>query len=264
MTMSDVSPESASAHDASHPAPDPGTFQPWPTGSPAGVFPPQPPPRRTRGPLIGFVAGVVAIALGLGGYLVVRNLENRNNKPVATSSQGRSGGITVAGHGIKMTFPHGWVNVPTSVNQFRQFINDFKAKYRHIPAALQREIENPQVLSSLAMLVVRFDGQGNETENLNALVTSSAVPPSEMVTQLKSGQGPAQFGATNVRYSVTSFGKYPGVLVSYTLRAGGVTLYGAQSYLDAASDTVVTTVTSQSSATSATDLRHIVGTLRFT
>jgi hypothetical protein len=225
---------------------------------------PAPPPRRTRGPLIGFVAGAIVVALGLGGYLVVNNLENRNNKPVATAAQANSGGITVAGHGIKMTFPRGWVNVPTSVNQARQFLRNFEDKYRHIPATLQNEVNNPQVLSTFAMFVVRFDALGNVAENLDALVAPAATPPSQMIAQFKSGQGPAQFGATNVHYTVTSFGKYPGVLVTYVLRTQGITLYGVQSYLDGPANLVVTTITSKSNATIQTDLRQIVDTLRFT
>jgi hypothetical protein len=217
-----------------------------------------------RGPLIGFVAGAVAVVLGGGGYLVAHNLSaSRNNTPVATSSQAKSGGITVGGHGIKMTFPAGWVNVPTSPNQFRQFIKEFEDKYGHIPAALQSEVNNPQLLSGLAMLVVRPNGQGNASENLNALVAPFDVPPSQMVAQLKSGQGPAQFGATNVHDVVTQFGKYPGVLVTYTLRIKGLTVYGAQSYLEGPVHMVVTTVTSEDPAISKADLRQIVDTIRF-
>lgn len=274
--MSDVGPESPSAYDSSAPdgAADPNANQSWPGATPGGAYPgpdlitgqslPQPPARRMRGPLIGFIAGAVAVALGGGGYLVVHNLESGNNKPVATSAQARSGGITVAGHGIKMTFPAGWVNVPTSVNQARQFMKNFEDKYRHIPAALQNEVDNPQVLSSFAMLVVRFDALGNDTANLDALVTSPGPPPSQMISQLESGQGPAEFGVTDVHYTVTSFGEYPGVLVTYTLSVQGITLYGAQSYLDGPASTVVTTVTSKSSATSQADLTQIVDTISFT
>jgi hypothetical protein len=217
-----------------------------------------------RGPLIGFIAGAVAVVLGGGGYLVAHNLSaNRNNTPVATSSQARSGAITVRGHGIKMTFPAGWVNVPTSRNQFRQFIKLFEDKYGHIPAALQSEVNNPQLLSGLAMLVVRPNGQGSTSENLNALVAPFDVPPSQMLAQLKSGQGPAQFGATDVHESVTNFGTYPGVLVTYTLRVKGLTAYGAQSYLEGPVHMVVTTVTSEDAALSESDLRQIVDTISF-
>ena len=218
-----------------------------------------------RGPLIGFVAGAVAVVLGGGGYLVAHNLSaNRNNTPVATSSQARSGGITVRGHGIKMTFPAGWVNVPTSPNQFRQFIKDFEDNHGHIPAALRSEIDNPQLLSSLAMLVVRPDGQGNVSENLDALVAPFDPTPSQILAQLKSGQGLAQFGATDVHESVTNFGKYPGVLVTFTVRVKGRTTYGAQSYLEGPVHGVVTSVTSQDAATGEADLKQIVDTISFT
>jgi hypothetical protein len=215
--------------------------------------------------LIGFIAGAVVVAVSLGGYLVAHNLSaNRNNTPTATSAQAKSGGITVAGHGITMTFPAGWVNVPTSPNQFQHFIKVFQNKFHHVPANFQSEVNNPQVLSSFAMLVFHFQGTGNFAENLNALVAPSELSPSQMMAQLKSGQGPAQFGATDVHYSETTFGKYQGVLVSYSLHVEGITVYGAQSYLDGPVNMVITTVTSRSAATSEADLTQIVDTIRFT
>jgi hypothetical protein len=214
--------------------------------------------------LIGFVAGAVVVAVGLGGYLVVHSRSvNRNNTPVASSSLAKSGGITVTGHGIKMTFPAGWVNVPTSPNQARQFVKNFADKY-HISAELKSEVDNPQVLSSFAMLVLRVIAQGNFTESLNAIVAPFPLQPSQMIAELKSGQGPAQLGATDVHYNVTHFGRYPGVLVTYSLLVHGITVYGAQSYLDSPAHMVVTTVTSRAAVTSEADLKKMVDTIRFT
>lgn len=250
-------------------APDPGAFQP-PFGAPPpggypGMYPvaTQPPRRRLRGPLIGFLAGVVAVALAVGGYAIASNISNSGNKPISTSVHAKSAGITVTGHGIELAFPAGWQNVPTSPNQLRQFINDFTAKFHHVPSQLQSEVNDPQVLSTFAMLVFHFDAQGNATENLNAIVESGQATPSEMISELKTGQGPAQFGATDIQYSSTTFGAYPGVIVTYSLSAGGITLYGAQSYLDGPSKLVITTVTSQSAATSKADLTQIVDTIKF-
>jgi hypothetical protein len=102
----------------------------------------------------------VAVALAVGGYAIASNLSNSGNKPISTSVHAKSVGITVTGHGIQLTFPAGWQNVPTSPNQLRQFINDLTAKYHHIPSQLQNEVGNPQVLSTFAMLVFHFNGQG--------------------------------------------------------------------------------------------------------
>jgi hypothetical protein len=216
-----------------------------------------------RGPLIGFVAGAVAVALAVGGYEIASNVSNSNNKPISTSVHAKSNGITVSGHGIQLTFPAGWENVPTSPNQLRQFINDFTAKYKHIPSQLQSDISNSKVLSSFAMLVFRFNGQGNVTENLNAIVEPGVATPGEMIAELKSGQGPAQFGASDVHYSATRFGKYPGVLVTYSVQGQGITVYGAQSYVEGPVDVVITTITSQAAAISDTDVAKIVDTLKF-
>lgn len=218
-----------------------------------------------RGPVIGFVAGALAVVLAGGGYLIDHAITaNQNNTPIATSSHAKSGGITVAGHGIQMRFPAGWENVPTSPNQLRQFIKNLEAQHRQLPAAVQSDINNAQFVSSVAMLVFRSAGQGAFRENLNAIVEPGQATASEMLAQLKAGQGPAQFGATDVQYSVTTFGQYPGVLVTYALDVQGVTVYGAQSYLIGPQDVVITTVTSQAAATSASDLKKIVDTIRFT
>lgn len=276
--MSDVSPDSASARDESSPAPDlpagfgaagPGAFQPPfgtpPPGAYPGMYPaPTPPPsRRLRGPLIGFLAGAAAVALAVGGYAIASNLSSSANKPISTSVHAKAAGITVTGHGIELAFPAGWQNVPTSPNQLRQFINDFEAKFHRIPSQLQSEADNPQALSTFAMLVFHFNAQGNATENLNAIVEPGVATPSEMISELRAGQGPAQFGATDIQYSSTKFGAYPGVIVTYSLSAGGITLYGAQSYLEGPSELVITTVTAQAAGISAADLRQIVDTIKF-
>jgi hypothetical protein len=58
-------------------------------------------------------------------------------------------------------------------------------------------------------------------------------------------------------------GTYPGVIAAYSLKADGVTLHGAHSYLDGPSKLVMTKVTSQAAAISETDLRKIVDTIKF-
>src|SRR5215469_16269436 len=142
-----------------------------------------PPPRRRRGPIIGVVVGAAVVALGAGGYLVARNVSASNNKPVAISAHDRVGGITVSGRGITMTFPKGWVNVPTSPNDFEHFIKVFTDKYGHVPAALKSEISNPALLHTFAMLVFNFGASGSGKENLDALVTAAPATPSQMQAQ---------------------------------------------------------------------------------
>jgi hypothetical protein len=256
-------------------APAPDAYGSGYASAPGGPFPglgldpaaiqsvPQP-SRRRRGPLLGFIVGVVVVALGVGGYLIANSLSSRNNKPVATSSLGKSGGITVSGRGIQMTFPAGWVNVPTSPNQFQQFIKDIESRYPHISSALKNYINDPQILSTFAMLVYNDNSQGDVTENLDALVGPGTLPPSQMMAQLKSSTAISSLGATNVHMTVTTFGQYSGVLVTYTIQAAGVTAEGAQAYLDGPQNLVVTTVTSANSATSVRDLRKIVDTIKFT
>src|SRR5215475_582699 len=244
--------------------PESGGFAPPASGPyPTQPYPVPPPTRRRRGPVIGFVVGAVVVALGVGGYVIARNVSAGNNKPVATSAQDRTGGISVSGRGITMTFPKGWVNVPTSPNDFEHFIKVFTDKYGHVPAALKSEMSNPALLHTFAMLVFRFGAGGSGVENLDALVTAAPATPSKMEAQIASGEGPAQFGATDVRSRVTSFSSYPALLVTYTLRANGMTFYGAQSYVDGPGKLAVVTVTSLSAGTSESALKQIVGTITF-
>lgn len=225
---------------------------------------PQAPPRRRRGPIIGVIVGAVVVALGAGGYAIAHALSNSgNNKPVAVSTHVVSNGTSVSGHGITMTFPSGWVNVPTSPNDFEHFIKVFEGKYGHVPAALQTELSNPALLHSFAMLVYRFGPDGSVAENLDALVTPAVATPAQMQAQLNSGQGPAQFGATNIQNSTTSFNSYPALLVTYNISTQGKTFAGAQAYVDGPSSMAVVTVTASSAATAESDLKQIVGTIKF-
>lgn len=272
--MSELDPESAvapggyAAPGAGQPQPWPGPAQPWAgppgTGYPGPYATPQPPPRRSRGPLIGFIVGVVVVALGAGGYAIAHTLSTSgNNKPIATSTRAVAGGTSISGHGITLTFPKGWDNVPTSPNDFEHFIKVFESKYGHVPAALQSEMSNPQLLHSFAMLVYKFGSNGSVAENLNALVTPAVATPSQMMTQLKSGQGPAQFGARNIQYRITNFATHPSLLVTYTVSTQGRSFSGAQAYVDGPASMAVVTVTSSSPATSENDLKQIVGTIKF-
>jgi hypothetical protein len=255
---------------------DPATFQlqartpataafAWPYPM-ADSTAPQRPWRRIRGPLIGFVAGAVAIGLAWGGYAIASHASVKNNNPVASSSPSRSGGITVTGKGIEMTFPVGWVNVPTSPSQLEQFIQSFTSRYKHvIPASVQSEMDDPELLSSFAMFVFRVNGQGSYTENLNALIPPPGLPSSasQVLAQLKTGQipNPTVLGATDVEYKLTSYGNYPSVLITYTVHADGITAYVAQAYLEGPK-LVIATVSSFA-PTGAGDLRRILDTIRF-
>jgi hypothetical protein len=267
-----VEPSLTATIDPSAAARDPG---PWSEGTSAASLPsavptdnepvPERTARRLSGPVIGFVAGAVVVAVGFGGWLIAHTLSvSTKTTPVATSSHAKAGGITVTGNGITMRFPVGWVNVPTSPAQFQQFVKIFESEHRALPAALQAEANDPQLLSSFAMLVFRQAGPGDGPENLIAVVGPPGPAPTELLAELESGQGPAHFGATDLHYSLTKFGNYPGVLVTYQMTPTGVTEYGAQAYLESSANTVITTVISRDAATSEADLRQIVDTIRFT
>jgi hypothetical protein len=211
------------------------------------------------------ITSIVAVALGSGIYFVAHNLwTGRNdNKPISTSSQTNSGGITVSGHGISMSFPSGWINVPTTPDAFSQFLRTHLDKLPKIKSALESQITSPQVLRKLSMLVYDVKPDGTQAANLDAIVEPGTVPPSTIISQLKAANGPEQFGATDVQYSTTTYGQYQAALITYTLQAGTVTLHGAQAYLSGPGETAIVTVTSPTVATSTAKLRQVVVTIKF-
>lgn len=259
IVMTDLGPESEAAPPEPYfPAsiPDPGAYQPLP----------QPTSRRPRGPLFRFVVSVLVVALAAGGYLLVRNvLAGRNdNKPISSSSQTTSGGITVVGRGVTMTFPSGWVNVPTTPEAFANFERTYINRLPHIKAALKSQITNLQVLRRLAMLVYDVKPDGTEAANLNAVVVPGSPPLSQLMAQLKAANVPSQFGATDAKYSETTYGQFPAVLITYTFPIQGITAHGAQAYVEGPSETAIVTVTSPSTTTSIAKLRQAVDTIKFT
>jgi hypothetical protein len=115
----------------------------------------------------------------------------------------------------------------------------------------------------MAMLVCRVNARGIITGNTNVLVVPATTPPSQLMPQLNGGV--AQFGGTHQHDSLTTFGKYAAVLVTYTLpsQAGKPTRYGAQAYVHGPSSTPVITVTTLNAADTTATLRQITDTIKF-
>src|SRR5215831_15408097 len=81
------------------------------------------------------------------------------------------------------------------------------------------------------MLVYRVSPSGTVTGIINVNVVPATTPPSQLMPQLAGAV--AQLGGTHQHDSLTTFGKYAAVLVTYTLpaRAGKPAEYGAQAYV---------------------------------
>jgi hypothetical protein len=153
--------------------------------------------------------------------------------------------------------------VPTTPNEFAQFLRANLGKFPHLRAALKNQIENVQNLRNMAMLVYRVNARGIVTGNTNVVVVPATTPPSQLMPQLNGDV--AQFGGTHQRDSLTTFGNYAGVLVTYTLptQAGKPTRYGAQAYVHGPSSTPVITVTTLNAADTTATLRQIANTIKF-
>src|SRR6516162_2048558 len=148
--MTDISPESTATPEAGIPAPDPG-------GAPEA---PRRASRPTRNPLLRVAAAVAGLALSWGTFQVAHNLwaSRHDNTPISSSSHAPSGALTVSGHGVTLTFPAGWVNVPTTPNEYARFLQANLGKFPHLRAALKNQLENIQNLRNMAMLVYRVNG----------------------------------------------------------------------------------------------------------
>ena len=254
--MTEISPEPAATPEAGIPAPDP-------CGAPEA-------PRRAfrpmRNPILRIAAAVAGLALGWGAVQVAHNLwaSRHDNTPISSSSPAPSGALTVSGHGVTLIFPTGWVNVPTTPNEFAHFLRANAAKYPHLGAVAKSQLDNMQNLRNMAMLVDRVNATGTVTANTNVVVVPATTPPGQLMPQLNGAV--AQFGGTHQHDSLTTFGKYAAVLVTYALprQAGKPTKYGAQAYVHGPSSTPVITVTTLNAADATATLRQIAGTIKFT
>jgi len=113
------------------------------------------------------------------------------------------------------------------------------------------------------MLVYRVSPSGTVTGIINVNVVPATTPPSQLMPQLAGAV--AQLGGTHQHDSLTTFGKYAAVLVTYTLpaRAGKPAEYGAQAYVHGPASTPVITVTTLNAADATATLRQITDTIRF-
>jgi hypothetical protein len=123
IVITHISPESAATPKAGIPAADPG-------GAPQA---PQRAARAMRHPLLRAPAAVAGFALGWGAVQAAHNLwaSRHDNTPNSSSSHAPSGALSVSGHGVTLTFPTGWVNVPTTPDKLAQFVRANAAKFPH-------------------------------------------------------------------------------------------------------------------------------------
>ena len=253
--MTDLSPDPAAPPQIGIPLPDPGGAQP----------PPRRATRLVRNPLLRVAGAVAGLALGWGAFHIAQNLwaSRHDNTPISTSSPAPSGALTVSGHGVTLTFPAGWVNVPTTPNEYARFIQANAAKLPHLRAALKNQLGNVQNLREVAMVVDRLSPGGAITGDINVVVAPGTAPLGQLMSHLTGLL--ARFGATHAHDSLTTFGHYTAVLVTYALpvRAGIPAEYGAQAYIHGPASTPVITVTTLNAADAAATLRQIAATITF-
>ena len=253
--MTDISPESPPAPSTGIAALDPGTAP----GSHRRAS------RLRRHPLVRVTAAMAGLALGWGAFHIAQNLwaSRHDNTPISSSAPAPSGALTVSGHGVTLTFPAGWVNVPTTPNEYARFIQANAAKFPQLRAALKNQLGNVQNLREVAMVVDRLSPGGTITGNTNVVVAPDTVPPDQLMSHLKGLL--ARFGATHEHDSLTTFGNYAAVLVTYALphQAGKPAEYGAQAYVHGPASTPVITVTTLNAADATATLRQITETIKF-
>lgn len=253
--MTHISPDSAAPPGPGVPAPAARDAQETPRRA----------SRLMRNPLLRIAAALVGFALGWGAFHAAQDLwaSRNDNAPISASSHAPSGALSVSGHGVTLTFPHGWVNVPTTPAELATFMQANVSKFPHLRATLKNQLGNLQNLRSLAMLVLRASPAGAITGNTNVVVVAGTAPPRELIPQIRAGI--AQLGATHEHDSQTVFGTYPGLLVTYMLpsHAGQPAEYGAQAYVYGPAATPVITVTTTGAADAATTLRQIAATIKF-
>jgi len=209
-------------------------------------------------------AAVAGLALGWGAVQVATSLwaSRHDNTPISSSAHAPSGALTVTGHGVTLTFPAGWVNVPTTPDKLGQFLRANAARFPHRRAALKNQLGNMQSMRDVAMVVDRLNASGAVTGSTNVVVAPGTAPPGQLLPHLKGLV--ARLGATHLHDSLTTFGKYAAVLVTYALPhlAGKPAEYGAQAYVHGPASTPVITVTTLNAANTTATLRRIAGTIK--
>jgi len=200
--------------------------------------------KTKRGPVVRIAVVVLAMALGWGSFYLVKSVwSGRNDKsPISTSTRAASGSLIVTSHGITISLPSGWVNIPTTPNQLAQFVKDNSSKYPEMASL----VNNQQAMRTLAMLVWRFDASGNQTASLTAV----ADPETGSAQSLRTAVAgvPGRLGGINPESKVTTFRQNKGVLMSYTLPAGAglPTRYAVQTYVIGSASTAILTITTYS------------------
>jgi len=253
--MTDIVPEPVSLPPAGIPAPELGAAPEVPRRA----------WRLVKSPLLRVAAAVAGLALGWGAFQVAESLwaSRHDNTPVSSAARAPSGALTVSGHGVTLTFPAGWVNVPTTPNKLAQFMQANAAKFPHLRAARKNQLESVQNLRNLAMVVDRLSADGTVTGNTSVIVIPATTPPSQVLPHLNGLV--AQFGARHQHDSLTTFGNYNAALVTYALpaQAGRPAEYGAQAYVHGRASSPVITVTTLNAADATATLRQIADTIKF-
>ncbi len=176
--MADISPESAVAPEAG--VTRPGGVQ----GTPRRAA------RLVRNPLLRIAAVLVGFALGWGAFHAVQTLwAGRNdNTPISASSPAPSGALSVSGHGVTLTFPRGWVNLPTTPDRLAKFMQASVGRQPHLGATLRSQLGNLQDLRSMATFVFQVNASGAITGNTNVVVVAATTPGSVRVRRCRGGR----------------------------------------------------------------------------
>jgi hypothetical protein len=171
--------------------------------------------------------------------------------------------LRVSGHGVTLTFPPGWVNVPTTPDEFAKFLRSRAARFPQLRRALKNQAEIMATGRRLAILAYRIDHRGAVTASTNVLILPAAIPPRRLLPHLAGVA--SRFGGTHQHDSLTTFGTFAAVLVTYTVpaQAGRPAEYGAQAYIHGPSTTPLISVTTVQAGDAAAILRQIVNTLTF-
>jgi hypothetical protein len=119
-----------------------------------------------------------------------------------------------------------------------------------------------QELRKMAMLGYRVETNGMIISTTDVLIAPDTTPPSQLMSLLN--EDVAQVGGTDEQESLTTFGRYSAVLVTYTLpgQAGQPARYDAQAYIHGPASTPIITVTTLSAADATATLRQIASTIK--
>jgi hypothetical protein len=148
-----------------------------------------------------------------GGFTITSNASADKTDTALTARAVTSPGATTASNrGIQLTFGPQWVSVPTDKAELAGFVRAQSGRHPNIEKYVPK-----QSISQLAAMGLWIDALGNLHASVTAVPITGETDPS--VLQHQASAIAAKYEGVNVTSKLTTFNKYPSLLISFKIPA---------------------------------------------